>query len=106
MIIVNGKFVARGRQFCIRDVEVVVATVDLEDVRSYRSYKSRAMQAIKQPSYERIDVEMSLSKSGEEVDPLLAPSPEIPIRYHKPEEEIALGPVRFTDYLTAINCAN
>lgn len=93
MVLVNGKVVAQGSQFSIKDVEVVVATVDLEEVRSYRSYKSRAMQAIKQPSYERIDVAMSLSGSAEDVDPLLAPSPEVSIRYHKPEEEIALGPV-------------
>jgi NAD+ synthase (glutamine-hydrolysing) len=106
MIIVNGKVVAQGSQFSLKDVEVVVATVDLEEVRSYRSYRSRAMQAIKQPSYERIDVEMSLSQSGEDVDPFLAPSLEIPIRYHLPEEEIALGPACWCwDYLRRSNQA-
>jgi hypothetical protein len=35
-----------GSQFSIRDVEVVVATVDLEDVRSYRGgITSRNVQA-------------------------------------------------------------
>jgi NAD+ synthase (glutamine-hydrolysing) len=41
MIIVNGRVVAQGSQFSLLDVEVVTATVDLEDVRAYRSSKSR-----------------------------------------------------------------
>lgn len=35
------------------DEDSVVATVDLEDVRAYRTSKSRALQATKQPAYER-----------------------------------------------------
>lgn len=33
MIIVNGRLVAQGSQFSLNDVEVVTATLDLEDVR-------------------------------------------------------------------------
>ena len=74
--------------------------MDLEEVRSYRSSKSRAMQAIQQPAYERVEVDMSLSKNSEEVDPLISTSPELEIRYHKPEEEIAFGPACWMwDYL-------
>jgi len=84
----------------LAEVEVVTATVDLEEVRSYRSSKSRAMQATQQPAYERIEVDMSLSKDSEEVDPLICTSPELEIRFHKPEEEIAFGPACWMwDYL-------
>ncbi|KAI9858054.1 MAG: glutamine-dependent NAD(+) synthetase [Trichoglossum hirsutum] len=100
MIIINGKVVAQGSQFSLAEVEVVTATVDLEEVRSYRSSKSRAMQATRQPAYERIEVDMSLSKDSVEVDPLISPSPELEIRFHKPEEEIAFGPACWMwDYL-------
>ena len=33
MIAVNGRIVAQGSQFSLNDVEVVTATVDIEDVR-------------------------------------------------------------------------
>lgn len=92
MIIVNGRVVAQGSQFSLNCVETVVATVDLEDVRSYRSQKSRALQATKQPAYERIEVNFSLSADPEDVDPRIKPSPEIEVKYHLPEEEIAYGP--------------
>lgn len=76
------------------------ATVDLEDVRSYRSSKSRALQATKQASYERVEVEMSLSSDPEDVDLLVQPSPPCDVRFHTPEEEISLGPACWLwDYL-------
>lgn len=34
MIVINGEIVAQGSQFSLRDVEVVTATVDIEEVRS------------------------------------------------------------------------
>jgi NAD+ synthase (glutamine-hydrolysing) len=70
----------------LAEVEVVTATVDLEEVRSYRSSKSRAMQATQQPAYERVEVDVSLSKDSVEVDLLISPSPELEIRFYKPEE--------------------
>ncbi|KAK7912854.1 hypothetical protein WMY93_013065 [Mugilogobius chulae] len=36
MIVINGDTVAQGTQFSLDDVEVITATLDLEDVRSYR----------------------------------------------------------------------
>ncbi|KAG9247795.1 hypothetical protein BJ878DRAFT_491022 [Calycina marina] len=100
MIIINGQIVAQGSQFSLADVEVVVATVDLEEVRSYRFAKSRAIQATQQPSYERIEVPMSLSSDEEEFNPFLKPSVPREVRFHSPEEEIALGPACFLwDYL-------
>mmetsp|Transcript_33983 Transcript_33983/g.82190 ORF Transcript_33983/g.82190 Transcript_33983/m.82190 type:complete len:741 (+) Transcript_33983:63-2285(+) len=37
MIAVNGRIVAQAPQFDVHDVHVVTATIDLEDVRSYRA---------------------------------------------------------------------
>ena len=43
MVAVNGHIVTQGAQFTIKDVEVYTATVDLEDVRTYRnSLRSRS----------------------------------------------------------------
>jgi NAD+ synthase (glutamine-hydrolysing) len=101
MIIVNGRVVAQGSQFSLNDVEVVTATVDLEDVRSYRCTPSRGLQASKQEPYRRIEVDMALSQppnSPAATD--LGPSPDINIRFHTPAEEIALGPACWLwDYL-------
>ncbi len=36
MIAVNGEIVAQGKNFSLQDVEVVTATVDLDDVTTYR----------------------------------------------------------------------
>ena len=36
-------------------MEVVSATIDIEDVRSYRAVKSRSMQAAEAERYQRID---------------------------------------------------
>ncbi|EHK99153.1 putative glutamine-dependent NAD(+) synthetase [Glarea lozoyensis 74030] len=92
MIIVNGKILAQGSQFSLQDVEVVTATVDLEEVRTYRNSKSRNMQAIKQEKYERIEADISLSDDSEFADFSLAPSEEVEPRFLLPEQEISLGP--------------
>lgn len=45
MIAINGEIVGQGSQFSLDEVEVTTATVDLEDVCSYRgSIMSRCMQ--------------------------------------------------------------
>lgn len=100
MIGVNGRIVAQGSQFSLKDVEVVTATVDLQEVRSYRFAPSRGMQAINNPVYQRVEADISLSQHGEDVDLSIGPTKEIKVRYHKPEEEIALGPACWLwDYL-------
>ncbi|KAI8072698.1 hypothetical protein BC940DRAFT_339223 [Gongronella butleri] len=100
MIVLNGDVIAQGSQFSLRDVEVVTATVDLEDIRSYRArMASRGMQASLSEAYERVDIGQSLSRDQDErihVRPTLAREP----HYHTPEEEIALGPACWLwDYL-------
>ncbi|KIY65087.1 glutamine-dependent NAD synthetase with GAT domain-containing protein [Cylindrobasidium torrendii FP15055 ss-10] len=106
MIAVNGEIVAQGSQFSLNDVEVVTATVDIEDVRAARAVSSRGMQAAGVSPYPRIELNVSLSPgkfSG-------VPEGSIEgfghwvrtkeVRYHSPEEEIALGPACWLwDYL-------
>jgi NAD+ synthase (glutamine-hydrolysing) len=100
MIIVNGRIVSQASQFSLNDVEVIAATIDLEEVRSYREQKSRAMQARDQPKYERIEVNMSLSSEGDGIDLKLYPTTPKEVVYHLPEEEIAYGPACYLwDYL-------
>ncbi|KAI0339491.1 glutamine-dependent NAD(+) synthetase with GAT domain-containing protein [Trametopsis cervina] len=102
MIAVNGKIIAQGSQFSMNDVEVVSATVDLEDVRSHRAISSRSMQAAAADRYHRIEVDFALSgdkfDSVKDLDDLILH--DYQPRYHKPEEEIALGPACWMwDYL-------
>lgn len=86
MIMVNGEIVAQGSQFSLDDVEVVTATVDLQEVRAYRVAPSRGFQVTQAPTYERIEVDFSLCHDN--IDVLEVPTPVRPPRYHVPEEEI------------------
>lgn len=89
MIAVNGKIVAQGSQFSLNDVEVVSATIDIEDVRSHRTWKSRGMQAAGAERYQRIEVPMALSGEAKDFLGDVPISKGIEVRYHRPEEEIA-----------------
>ncbi|KAL1733291.1 hypothetical protein EV714DRAFT_246737 [Schizophyllum commune] len=97
LIAVNGEIVAQGTQFSLDDVQVVSATIDVEDVRAHRHGKmSWGMQASGAERYQRIEVNFALS--GDDLS--ILQSTKIPIKYHKPEEEIALGPACWLwDYL-------
>ncbi|RHZ54692.1 glutamine-dependent NAD(+) synthetase [Aspergillus thermomutatus] len=100
MIVVNGNIVAQGSQFSLNDVEVITATVDIEEVRTYRTSSSRNMQASRQPPFVRLDLDVRLSRSDDNAEPGLVPSETISAKYHAPEEEIALGPACWLwDYL-------
>ena len=44
VIVKNGALLAQAPQFSVRDVEVVTATVDLDDVRSFRASVSSMQQ--------------------------------------------------------------
>ncbi|ODV64728.1 glutamine-dependent NAD(+) synthetase with GAT domain-containing protein [Hyphopichia burtonii NRRL Y-1933] len=106
-IVVNGEMVAQGSQFSLSDVEVVSATIDLDDVRSYRNQKSAAIQTVnKTQTYHSIETKIELSPSSLVFDPLVKPTKPIPIKYHLPQEEIALGPACWLwDYLRRSKCA-
>ncbi|KJZ76907.1 Glutamine-dependent NAD(+) synthetase [Hirsutella minnesotensis 3608] len=98
MIFVNGDIVGQSSQFSLNEVEVIVATVDLEEVRAYRFAPSRGLQAVAAPEYQRIEVDYSLSR--DDLDLIQTPTPPRPPRYHRPEEEISLGPACWLwDYL-------
>ncbi|KAJ5908563.1 hypothetical protein N7495_001245 [Penicillium taxi] len=106
MIVINGDIVAQGSQFSLNDVEVVTATVDIEEVRTYRSSVSRGMQASKQTPYVRLDLDVRLSRRLEEAEPSLIISEPIKPRIHSPAEEIALGPACWLwDYLRRCGAA-
>ena len=89
MIAVNGRIVAQGSQFSLNDVEVVSATVDLEDVRSHRAKSSRSMQAATAQRYHRIEVSFALSTADLEVALDTIGSDTTEVKFHTPEEEIA-----------------
>jgi NAD+ synthase (glutamine-hydrolysing) len=139
MIACNGNVVAQGSQFSLQDVEVLTATVDLDDIRSARNSKSRGMQAVHSRTvnegkgFHRIHVDFELGKrdawddsiegtfikaaasvsngpaitgmhnSTSSMPALSQPTPTTrtsDVRYHSPEEEIALGPACWLwDYL-------
>uniref|UniRef100_A0A672LSX6 Glutamine-dependent NAD(+) synthetase n=1 Tax=Sinocyclocheilus grahami TaxID=75366 RepID=A0A672LSX6_SINGR len=83
MIAINGDIVARGAQFSLKDVEVVTATLDLEDVRSYRG--ERCHPHMHKP-YQRIKTDFSLSDCDDRCLPTHQPVEWI---FHTPEEEIS-----------------
>lgn len=91
MIALNGRVIAQGSQFSLADVEVVSATIDIEDVRAHRAKSSRSMQAASAERYHRIEAPVALSSGKfDEIEELNRPAV-LPneVRYHTPEEEIA-----------------
>jgi len=116
-VFVNGDMVAQGAQFSVQDVEVIVATVDLDEVRSFRAaIASRSVQAavetplpvVRVPNFRLVAAAaaggVSESKehlvSGGAYSPFLLPSAPMFPRLHIPEEEIAFGPACWLwDYL-------
>ena len=62
MIAVNGQIVAQGSQFSLNDIEVVTATIDIEDIRAHRATSSRSMQAAQSEQYHRIEVPFALNR--------------------------------------------
>lgn len=90
MIAMNGSVFAQGSQFSLDDVEVLTATLDLEDVRSYRAeISSRNLAASRASPYPRVKVDFALSCREDLLEPLSEP---IEWKYHSPGEEISLGP--------------
>lgn len=93
MIIANGKVLEQGSQFSLKEVEVITATIDVEEVRSCRSTYSRNVQAAAQLEYERIECDLCLSRPVDEVylSSDLKISNEIAIRVLDPMEEIYMS---------------
>ncbi|XP_057968427.1 glutamine-dependent NAD(+) synthetase isoform X2 [Malania oleifera] len=89
-IVVNGEVVAQGSQFSLKDIEVVLAQVDLDAVASLRgsisSFQEQASSKLIIPS---VSAPYKLCQPFNLKVPLSSP---IKIGYHSPEEEIAFGP--------------
>lgn len=97
MIAINGDVVSQGTQFSLEDVEVLTATLDLEDVRSYRGERCHPHVESEPRPCHRVKVDFSLS-DGEDV--FLPTHQPITWQFHTPEEEISLGPACWLwDYL-------
>lgn len=97
MIVCNGQILAQASQFDVHDVQVITATVDLDDVRSYRasipSFGIQAAKNRKKSDDENFVLFKATMGSRKTVDGKWPnPSEEIPLKLHKPEEECCLGP--------------
>ncbi|XP_004300490.1 PREDICTED: glutamine-dependent NAD(+) synthetase [Fragaria vesca subsp. vesca] len=97
-VVVNGDLVAQGSQFSLKDVEVVIAQIDLEAVASLRgsisSFQEQASCKTRVPS---VKAPYNLCQSFNLKMCLSSP---LKIKYHSPEEEIAFGPACWLwDYL-------
>ena len=90
MVIVNGEIVAQASQFSLLDVEVVVAAVDLDEVSSARFIPSRGAQVAEVPHYEKVVLDIVLCEGVPSGDMNNAPTSAIVLKYHSPEEEIAV----------------
>ncbi|KAF9244658.1 hypothetical protein BU15DRAFT_41723 [Melanogaster broomeanus] len=104
MIAMNGNIIAQGSQFSLNDIEVVTATIDIEDVRAHRTSRSRAFQAASSERYHRIEVPFALSSGkfgGMNEEGSLGLRVALQeAKFHRPEEEIAFGPACWLwDYL-------
>ncbi|EOY25099.1 Carbon-nitrogen hydrolase family protein isoform 2 [Theobroma cacao] len=89
-VVVNGEVVAQGSQFSLKDIEVVVAQVDLDAVASLRgSISSFQEQASCKNRVSSVTVPYNICRPFDLK--MLLSSPQ-KIMYHSPEEEIAFGP--------------
>lgn len=105
MVLVNGQVFGQGSQFSLSPVEVVTATVCLEDVRSYRSSISRNQQAAAQQEFPRVDCDLHLSRPIEEILAKKYPiSKDMQLKILDPMEEIANAQAVFLwQYLSRTN---
>ncbi|KAJ1327327.1 NAD+ synthetase [Batrachochytrium salamandrivorans] len=93
LIVINGEVVAQGSQFSLADVEVITATLDIQDVRSYRAgLVSRSLQAVSNKEHYPVVAADGLvtSKSMPHGNVLAQATP---VAYHSPSEEIRLDEI-------------
>jgi len=97
LVAMNGKVIAQGSQFSIKELEVVTATIDLEMIRSYRrDIKNRGIKNDIEDEFSRVYIDYNLCN----LDHLDLTDPQGDIKLHSPEEEIFLGPPLWMwDYL-------
>ena len=103
MIVVNGQVVAQSSQFSLLPVEVTIATIDIEQVRSFRSTYSRGVQATRQEDFPRIECDIQLGRTSSEIylSNSLEVAKPIEIKILDPMEEIYMATaVYLWQYLT------
>jgi NAD+ synthase (glutamine-hydrolysing) len=107
MVLLNGKVMAQGAQFTLKPVDVITATIDIEEVRSFRSSISRNIQAAAQPDFPRIECDIRLSRTADEIHfSDLKPAREIDLKFLDPMEEMYMAEAVFLwQYLTRANAA-
>ncbi|KAH7681208.1 NAD(+) synthase (glutamine-hydrolyzing) protein [Dioscorea alata] len=89
-IVINGDVVAQGSQFSLKDVEVLIAQVDLDAVSSYRgSISSFREQASQKQKVLSVKAPYKICQSFKLQ---MVPTAPVEVKYHCPEEEIAFGP--------------
>jgi NAD+ synthase (glutamine-hydrolysing) len=71
---------------------MVIATVDLNTVRAYRSTSSRGLQAVSAPKYAKFHADFSLGRPETDFDADIVPSPVTPLIKYEDVAEIALAP--------------
>ncbi|EGF78318.1 hypothetical protein BATDEDRAFT_17496 [Batrachochytrium dendrobatidis JAM81] len=100
LIVLNGDVVAQGAQFSLAEVEVITATVDLDDVRAYRSgLVSRSLQAASIKEHFPV-VHLDVCLTSESIFNGKSLAQPCSVKYHSPSEEIRLGPACWLwDYL-------
>ncbi|KAI1880261.1 hypothetical protein JX265_001882 [Neoarthrinium moseri] len=105
MVLINGKVMAQSSQFTLKPVDVITATIDIEEVRSFRSSISRNVQAAAQPEFPRIECDIRLSRPADDFyfsD--LKPSRQIELKILDPMEEMYMAEaVYLWQYLTRAN---
>jgi NAD+ synthase (glutamine-hydrolysing) len=108
MIILNGELLAQSPQFSLNEVDVITATVDLEEIRAYRQSMSRNLQAARSTvKYHRIQTPFELSPDEEDHDLRRQPTVSREPSYFGVAEEVALvsfQPPNFIRLLTS-KCA-
>ena len=93
LIALNDSFVAQGSQFTLQEVEITVATVDLDDVLSYRgAIGSRGPQSASSHAYPRCHIDINVCNVNSSSNYSI--SVPISLHYYMPEEEIMLGKER------------
>lgn len=91
----NGDLYAQASQFGILENEVVVSTLNLEDVGSYRVDLCHTALGKEEKTFPRIEIDFDACQAS-----YMDVTPKIEVKIQKPEEEIALGPSHFLwDYL-------
>ncbi|XP_037772533.1 glutamine-dependent NAD(+) synthetase-like [Penaeus monodon] len=93
-IALNGAVVGRAAPYSLREVEVVVAKVDLESVRRQKALiRSRCAHAARSEVYPRVQADFWLCSDADEGGPSIPPFPTpLAITPPPPEEQALSGP--------------